>query len=93
MNELEVVRICDNCKIIKPINLFYKYKYCKKCHIIDYINIHLSNARIANHLNLSIDEFNNIIKINTNHIQNYNINSSSIINNNIINDYLNEKMI
>jgi len=91
MNELEVVRICDKCKIIKPINLFYKYKYCKKCHIIDYINIHLSNARIANHLNLSIDEFNNII--NTNHIQNYNINSSSIINNNIINDYLNEKMI
>jgi len=88
MNELEVVRICDKCKIIKPINLFYKYKYCKKCHIIDYINIHLSNARIANHLNLSIDEFNNII--NTNHIQNYNINSSSIINNNIINDYLDE---
>jgi len=88
MNELEVVRICDKCKIIKPINLFYKYKYCKKCHIIDYINIQLSNARIANHLNLSIDEFNNII--NTNHIQNYNINSSSIINNNIINDYLDE---
>jgi hypothetical protein len=88
MNELEVVRICDKCKIIKPINLFYKYKYCKKCHIIDYINIQLSYARIANHLNLSIDEFNNII--NTNHIQNYNINSSSIINNNIINDYLDE---
>lgn len=55
-------RKCDKCKIIKPRSLFYRYKYCKKCHIIDYLKIHLRNAITANELNLSIDELNNIMK-------------------------------
>jgi len=38
----------------------------KDVHIKSYINQHLCNARAANHLNLSIDELNNIIKIDTN---------------------------
>ncbi len=60
------LRKCDTCKITKPKSLFYRYKYCKRCHIKSYINQHLCNARAANHLNLSIDELNNIIKIDTN---------------------------
>jgi hypothetical protein len=59
--EKELIIKCDKCKLSKPENLFYKYKYCKRCHIINYINIHLLNARVANHLNLSIDELNNIL--------------------------------
>jgi hypothetical protein len=61
MNQL---RKCDSCKIIKPKGLFHIYKYCKRCHIKDYIKNHLLNARVANHFNLSLDEFNNIMSIN-----------------------------
>lgn len=57
------LRKCDTCKITKPKSLFYRYKYCKRCHIKDYLIQHICNARVANHLNLSIDELNNIIKI------------------------------
>ncbi len=66
MNNNNPLRKCDKCKITKPKNLFYRYRYCKRCHIKNYINEHLCNARIANHLNLSIDELNNIMKINMN---------------------------
>jgi hypothetical protein len=66
MNTNDPLRKCDRCKITKAKSLFYKYKYCKRCHIKNYINNHLCNARIANHLNLSIDELNNIMKIDTN---------------------------
>jgi hypothetical protein len=66
MNNNEILRKCDTCKIIKPKRLFYRYKYCKRCHIKNYIINHLTNARIANHLNLSIDELNNILKIDMN---------------------------
>ncbi len=66
MNTDDPPRKCDTCKITKPRSLFYRYKYCKRCHIKKYINDHLRIARIANHLNLSIDELNNIMKIDTN---------------------------
>jgi hypothetical protein len=55
------LRECDTCNITKPKSLFYRYKYCKRCHIKNYIKLHLSNARVANHLNISIDELNNIM--------------------------------
>jgi hypothetical protein len=42
--------------------MFYRYKYCKKCHIKDYMNYHILNGRVANRLNLSMDELNNILK-------------------------------
>lgn len=54
---------CDKCINYKPDNLFYKSKYCKRCHIKDYLKTHLFNAQIANNLNISIDELNNIMKI------------------------------
>lgn len=62
MNNDRIIKKCDKCKILKPKNDFYRYKYCKKCHIKDYIKEHLINAKVANHLNLSIDELNNILK-------------------------------
>jgi hypothetical protein len=62
MDTDDPLRKCDKCSITKPKSLFYRYKYCKKCHIKDYIKQHLLNARIANHLNLSIDEINNILE-------------------------------
>lgn len=66
MDNNEPLRKCDTCKIIKPKRLFYRYKYCKRCHIKNYIKDLLLKARAANHLNLSIDEFNNIITNNMN---------------------------
>lgn len=66
MNEEDPIRKCDKCKILKPKSMFYRYKYCKRCHIKDYIRYHLLNARTANCLNLSIDELNNILKIDIN---------------------------
>ena len=62
MDTDDPLRKCDKCKITKPKSLFYRDKYCKRCHIKDYIKEHILNARIANHLNLSIDEINNIMK-------------------------------
>ena len=59
MDTDDPLRKCDKCKITKPKSLFYRYKYCKRCHIKNYIKEHILNARIANHLNLSIDEINN----------------------------------
>jgi hypothetical protein len=102
----EPLRKCDKCKITKPKKLFYKYKYCNRCHIKNYIRLHLQNARIANHLNISIDELNNILKIdfndsNKNEIgehQRYDevmllmYNSSSIITDDIINNFLDEPL-
>ena len=61
MEEDNILRKCDKCKIIKPKRQFFRYKYCKKCHIKSYINQHLLNAHIANHLNLSINEINDIM--------------------------------
>ena len=61
MDTEDPLRKCDKCKITKPKSLFYKYKYCNRCHIKDYIKNHLLNARVANHLNLSIGKLNNII--------------------------------
>jgi hypothetical protein len=63
MNTEDPLRKCDKCKITKPKSLFYRYKYCKRCHIKNYIEQHILTARIANHLNLSIDEINNITEI------------------------------
>ena len=60
--EDDPLRKCDKCKIRKPKSLFYKYKYCKRCHLKNYIKEHILTARIANHLNLSIDEINNIME-------------------------------
>lgn len=37
-----------------------------KCDIKTYIKTHLFNARVANALNISIDELNNILKLNIN---------------------------
>ena len=66
MDTEDPLRKCDKCKITKPKSLFYKYKYCKRCHIKNYIKQHIQNARIANHFNLSMDEFNNIMTENMN---------------------------
>ena len=97
----EPLRKCDKCKITKPKNLFYRYKYCNRCHIKSYIRIHLQNARIANHLNISIDELNNIIDPKRNGIEEHErydevmlliYNSSSIINDDIINNFLDEPL-
>jgi len=66
MNENESLIKCNTCKIIKSKTLFYRYKYCKNCHIKSYIKNHLLEARVANHFNLSIDELNNIMTINMN---------------------------
>jgi len=102
----EPQRKCDKCKITKPKRLFYKYKFCNRCHIISFIHIHLQNARIANHLNISIDELNNILKIDFNDTKKNEIgeherydevmllmyNYSSIITDDIINHFLDEPL-
>ena len=97
----EPLRKCDKCKITKPKKLFYRYKYCNRCHIKSYIRIHLQHARIANHLNISIDELNNIIDPKRNGIEEHErydevmlliYNSSSIINDDIINNFLDEPL-
>ena len=97
----EPLRKCNKCKITKPKKLFYRYKYCNRCHIKAYICIHLQNARIANHLNISIDELNNIIDPKRNGIEEHErydevmlliYNSSSIINDDIINNFLDEPL-
>ena len=97
----ELLRKCDKCKITKPKKLFYRYKYCNRCHIKSYIRIHLQNAKIANHLNISIDELNNILDTKRNGIEEHKrydevmllmFNSSSIINDDIINNLLNEPL-
>jgi hypothetical protein len=62
MNTEDPLRKCDKCNITKPKSLFYKYKCCKRCHLKNYIKQHILTARIANHLNLSIDEINNIME-------------------------------
>jgi len=66
MDNNELLRKCNKCKITKPKELFYKYRYCKRCHIKDYIKNHLLDARVANHFNLSMDELNNIMTSNMN---------------------------
>jgi hypothetical protein len=97
----EPLRKCNKCKITKPKKLFYRYKYCNRCHIKAYICIHLQNARIANHLNISIDELNNILDTKRNGIGEHErydevmlliYNSSSIINDDIINNFLDEPL-
>lgn len=105
MNETEQLRKCKKCKIFKPKELFLKYRYCKKCHIKDYIKEHLLNARIANQLNLSIDEINNIMTSNMDDparngigeherydeiIGYYTGSQSSIITDDVINNFLEE---
>ena len=62
MDETLLLRKCNKCEITKPKELFYKYGYCNRCHIKDYLKQHILNARIANHLNLSINELNNIME-------------------------------
>jgi len=105
MDDNEPLRKCDRCKIIKPKRLFYRYKYCKRCHIKNYIKNHLLNAHVANHFNLSIDEFNNIMTIDMNdptrngigeherydEIMTYYLSEcSTIITDDVINDFLDE---
>lgn len=48
----EQLRKCDTCKIIKSKSLFYRYKYCKKCHYKDIIKKYLSEIRTAYQLNI-----------------------------------------
>jgi hypothetical protein len=65
-NVEDPIRKCNTCKQYKPRNQFYRYRYCKRCHIISFIRNHLLEARVANHLNLSINELNNILTNNMN---------------------------
>jgi hypothetical protein len=89
----ELLGKCDKCKITKPKKLFYRYKYCNRCHIKAYIRIHLKNAKIANHLNISIDELNGIEEHERyDEVMLLIYNSSSIINDDIINNFLDEPL-
>jgi hypothetical protein len=108
MNEEDSIRKCDKCQESKPRSLFYKHKYCKRCHIKDYISYHILIARVANRLNLSIDEINNILENNSDDqtrngvgeherydevmliMTGHNMSSSTVITNNIINNFLDE---
>jgi len=98
MNQEYPIRKCDKCKLFKQKSLFYRYKYCKRCYIKDYIKNNLLNARIANHLNLSIDELNDISS-DTDHARydevmllmcGWNMSTSTIITDNVINNFLDE---
>ena len=109
-NEVDPIRKCNTCKQYKPRNQFYRYRYCKRCHIISFISNHLLEARVANHLNLSIDELNNILNNNMNDptrnelgeherydevmllMTGRNLPYSTVITNNIINNYLDESI-
>jgi hypothetical protein len=104
MNNNNPLRKCDKCKITKPKNLFYRYRYCKRCHIKNYINEHLCNARIANHLNLSIDELKNIMRTDIieehqrydeviMYYTGHNMINSTIITNDIIDNFLDEPIV
>ena len=99
---------CNKCKITKPKSLFYKYKYCRRCHIKDYIKNHLLNARAANHFNLSIDKLNNIMTDNMNdptrdagEHERYDevimyftgTQSSTVITDDVINNFLDENVV
>jgi|APGre2960657373_1045057.scaffolds.fasta_scaffold07913_2 hypothetical protein len=108
MNEEDPIRKCDKCKESKSRSLFYKYQYCKRCHIKDYISYHLLIARVANRLNLSIDEINNILDNNIDNptrngigeherynevmlfMTGHNMPYSTVITDNIINNFLDE---
>jgi hypothetical protein len=68
-------------------------------NIISFIRIHLQNARIANHLNISIDQLNDILKRNEigehkryDEVMLLMYNSSSIITDDIINHFLDEPL-
>ena len=102
--EDDPLRKCDKCKITKPISLFYKYKYCNRCHIKDYLKQHILTARIANHLNLSIEEINNIMENRDDgehqrydevimYFTGHNMRDSSIITNDVIEDFLDETVV
>lgn len=102
--EDDPLRKCDKCKITKPISLFYKYKYCNRCHIKDYLKQHILTARIANHLNLSIEEINNIMENRDDgehqrydevimYFTGHNMRGSSIITNDIIENFLDETLV
>ena len=108
MDTDDSLRKCDTCKIRKPKSLFYKYKYCKRCHIKSYIKQHIQNAIIANHFNLSMDEFNNIMTSNMNDPTRNEIGEherydeimiyycgtqSSVITDNVINNFLDENIL
>ena len=99
--EDDPLRKCDKCKITKPKSLFYRYKYCNRCHIKDYLKQHILTARIANHLNLSIEELNNIMEHRDDgehqryddvimYFTGHNMRESSIITNDIIENFLDE---
>lgn len=99
--EDDPLRKCDKCKITKPKSLFYRYKYCNRCHIKDYLKQHILTARIANHLNLSIEEINNIMENRDDgehqryddvimYFTGHNMRESSIITNDIIENFLDE---
>jgi len=92
MDTEDPLRKCDKCKITKHKSVFYRYKYCKKCHIKSYLN---------NHLNLSIDELNNIMKTVEHdrydeivmYFTGHSMRDSSIITNEIIDNFLDENVI
>jgi hypothetical protein len=108
MNVEDPIRKCDKCKESKPRSLFYKNQCCKRCHIKSYISCHILTARVANRLNLSIDEINNILDINSEDptrngigeherydevmlfMTGHNMPSSTVITDNIINNFLDE---
>lgn len=108
MNVEDPIRKCDKCNESKPRSLFYKHQYCKRCHIKDYISRHILTARVANRLNLSIDEINNILENDSDDparngigeherynevmlfMTGHNMPSSTVITDNIINNFLDE---
>ena len=63
MEENELLKICDICKKFKTKTLFYKYNYCKRCHIKKHIKHKLLEAQTANHFNLSMNELKKIMNI------------------------------
>ena len=103
MNTEDPLRKCDKCKIRKPKSLFYKYKYCKRCHLKNYIKQHILRARIANNIMENREDINDstrnllgeherydeVIMYFTGH----NMRDSTIITNDVIDNFLDENVV
>jgi hypothetical protein len=99
MNGEDPVKKCDGCKILKPKSAFNRSKQCKRCHNKNYIGYHLLMARLANRLNVSIKELNNILNGLGEHerydeamllMTGHNMPKSTKITDDIINEFLDE---
>jgi len=60
---MDELRQCIRCNFVKPKKHFYRHKMCKSC--INSISVYnyLMNAEVANKLNISIEELNDIMTI------------------------------